>query len=549
MAEDTSAAASGKNAAAAAAAAGSGFVLFLLAAAQFIMALDMSVMNVSIATVAEDLHTTVTGIQSAITLYTLVMACLMIIGGKIGGIIGRRRAFSLGCIIYACGSFTTAISPNLTVLLIGWSLLEGIGAALVMPAIVALVAGNFEPKDRSKAYGLIAAAAAIAIAVGPIIGGLVTTYASWRYVFVGEVVVIIGILAFARKVADSPPAKRPRLDLVGALFSAAGLGLMVFGVLRSSTWGWVIPKPGGTSWLGLSPTFWLILAGSLVLWTFFRWESREERLGKEPLVETAMFGIKQLTGGLTTFFFLFLIQAGVFFVIPLFLSVVLGMTASQTGVRLLPLSIGLLVAAMGVPKRFPNASPRRVCRIGLFLMIAGLVLLVSGIDLDANAAVVLFPMLLIGCGIGALASQLGAVTVAAVPDEKADEVGGLQNTATQLGASFGTALAGSVLIAVLTASFLAGVTNNPAIPQDVKTQATTNLAAGVPFISDADLEKAMQDAGMSADVTKAAVDANRQARIDGLDAALALLALIGCLALFFTGRLPKKAITAAAAPA
>jgi hypothetical protein len=173
----------------------------------------------------------------------------------------------------------------------------------------------------------------------------------------------------------------------------------------------------------------------------------------------------------------------------------------------------------------------------------------SGIDLDASAAVVLIPMLLIGLGIGALASQLGAVTVAAVPDEKADEVGGLQNTATQLGASFGTALAGSVMIAILTASFLTGVTNNPAVPQEVKTKANTELAAGVPFISDADLEKAMQDAGQSAEVTQAAVDANRQARIDGLDAALAILTLIGCLSLFFTGRLPKKAITATADPA
>ena len=195
---------------------------------------------------------------------------------------------------------------------------------------------------------------------------------------------------------------------------------------------------------------------------------------------------------------MFLVQAGVFFIIPLFLSVVLGMTASQTGVRLLPLSVGLLVAAMGIPKRLPNASPRRVCRIGLFLMIVGIVLLMSGIDLDAAAAVVLFPMLLIGLGLGSLASQLGAVTVAALPEEKADEVGGLQNTATQLGASFGTALAGLGVIAILTTSFLTGVTDNPAVPPEVKTQANTELAAGVPFISDADLEKAMQDAGMSA---------------------------------------------------
>ena len=556
MAEGTTSGASGggatagKHGAKAVAAASAGFVLFVLATGQFIMALDSSVMNVSIATVAEDVGTTVTGIQTAITLYTLVMACLMIPGGKIGSIIGRRRAFSIGCVIYAAGSLTTALAPSLPVLILGWSFLEGIGAALIMPAIVALVAGNFEVKARPKAYGLIAAAAAMAIAVGPLIGGLVTTYASWRYVFVGEVVVIVVLLVFARRVKDAPVERRPHLDLIGAVLCAIGLALIVFGVLRSSEWGWVVPKEGGTSWLGLSPTIWLILAGGFVLWLFLRWLSRLDRAGKEPLVDPALFRVHQLTGGLVMFFLQFLLQMGIFFIIPLFLSVVLGMTASQTGVRLLPLSAGLLVAAVGVPKRWPKASPRRVCRVGLLLILAGIVLLLGGIDLDASAAVVLIPMLLIGLGIGALASQLGAVTVSAVPDEKASEVGGLQNTSSQLGSSIGTALAGSIMIAVLTASFLTGIQNNPNVPEEVKSKATVELAAGIPFISDADLEQAMKDAGQSEEVTQAALDANRQARIDGLDAALAVLAVIAVMALFFTSRVPKIPVAgAAAAPA
>jgi EmrB/QacA subfamily drug resistance transporter len=523
-----------------------GFVLFVLATGQFIMALDSSVMNVSIATVANDVGTTVAGIQTAITMYTLVMACLMIPGGKIGGIIGRRRAFSLGCVVYAAGSMTTALSPSLPVLLFGWSLLEGIGAALIMPAIVALVAGNFGPRDRPRAYGLVAAAAAMAIAVGPLIGGLVTTYASWRYVFVGEVVVILVILVLARRIKDAPPPRRPHLDLVGAFLCGIGLALMVYGVLRSSEWGWAIPKEGASSWLGLSPTIWLLIAGGLVLWIFFRWLNRVERAGKEPLVDPGLFEVKQLRGGLTSFFFMFLLQMGIFFTIPLFLSVVLGMTASQTGVRLLPLSVGLLVTAVGVPKRWPKASPRRVCRVGLFLVLLGTLLLMGGIDLDASAAVVLVPMLLTGLGIGALASQLGAITVSAVPDEKSSEVGGLQNTASQLGSSIGTALAGSIMIAVLTSSFIAGIQQNPTVPQDVKNQATTELAAGIPFLSDADLEQAMRDAGQSPEVTQAAVDANRQARIDGLDAALAVLALVDVLALFFTTRIPKASVTGGA---
>ena len=184
----------------------SGIVLLTLAAGQFLMTLDSSVMNVSIATVAKDVGTTVTGIQTAITFYTLVMACLMITGGKIGQIIGRKRAFAIGCVIYGCGSFITAISKSLPVLMAGWSVLEGVGAALILPAIVALVASNFEPAGRPRAYGLVASAGAIAVAAGPLIGGLFTTYASWRWVFVGEVLIVIAI----SRSGDGSSTLRPR---------------------------------------------------------------------------------------------------------------------------------------------------------------------------------------------------------------------------------------------------------------------------------------------------------------------------------------------------
>ena len=198
-----------------------GLVLLTLGAGQFLMTLDSSVMNVSIATVASDLGTTVTGVQTAITLYTLVMAMFMITGGKIGSIIGRRRAFSIGCVVYGAGSLTTAIAPNLGVLIFGWSLLEGLGAALILPAIVALVAGNVPPPGRPRAYGLVMAAGAIAIAIGPLLGGFATTYFSWRWVFVGEVAVVVIILMLARKIADAAPEQHARLDLIGTLLSSA----------------------------------------------------------------------------------------------------------------------------------------------------------------------------------------------------------------------------------------------------------------------------------------------------------------------------------------
>ncbi len=519
---------------------GTGLVLLTLGAGQFLMTLDSSVMNVSIASVAADVGTTVTGIQTAITLYTLVMAMLMIPGGKLGSLIGRKRAFALGCVIYGVGSFTTAVAPSLPVLILGWSVLEGVGAALILPAIVALVAGNVRPDGRPRAYGLIMAAGAVAIAVGPLIGGIATTYFSWRWVFAGEVVVVLVILLLTRRIADAVVEERQQLDLVGAVLSAAGLGLGVFGVLRSSEWGWVAPKPGGPDVLGLSPTIALILAGGLVLWLFGVWENRVVRQGGEPLVQMAMFTNGQFTGGLVMFFFQYLVQAGLFFTIPLYLSVALGLSAIDTGLRIMPLSITLLLAAAGVPRFLPAASPRRVVRFGLLAMLAGILLLLVTMDVDAGAEIVTVPLLLAGLGIGALASQLGSVTVSAVPDDQSAEVGGLQNTATNLGASLGTALAGSVLIAILTSSFVAGIEQNPAVPTQVSAQAEVELASGIPFVSDADLEAALHDAGASEATTSAVVDENGQARLVGLQSALAAMAVVALLALFFTGRVPEE---------
>ena len=521
------------------AAQGASVVLLALCAGQFLMALDSSVMNVSIATVADDLDTTVTGIQTAIVLYTLVMAMLMVTGGKVGSIIGRKRAFTIGLVIYCSGSFITAISPNLGVLLLGWSLLEGIGAALIMPAIVALIASNFPAEGRPRAYGLIGAAGAIAIAVGPLIGGLATTYASWRWVFAGEVIVGAGILLFSRRIADQPVEHPPHLDALGSVLWALGMGLAIFGVLRSGEWGWVIAKDGApTMFGGLSPVIWLILGGLAMIALFMRHVRRLDETGGEPLVTPSLFRNEQMTGGLIMFFFQFVMMMGIFFVIPLYLSVALGLSAIDTGLKITPLSITMLLAAAGVPKLFPTVSPRRVVELSLVGAVVGIVWLFSAMDVSASAAIVTGPLLLIGLAMGGLASQLGSVTVSAVPDEQSPEVGGLQNTATQFGASLGTALAGSVLIASLTASFLTGIAENPDVPDQVASQASVELASGIPFISDADLQVALDDAGVPPATAQAALDVNEQSRVDGLRSALALLAIFGLIALLFTKRIP-----------
>ncbi len=531
------------------AAAATGVVLATLAAGQFVMALDTTVMNTAIATVADDLDTTVTGIQTAITLYTLVMASLMITGGKVGEILGRKRAFMIGCIVYACGSFTTSLAPNLTVLIIGWSFLEGLGAVLIMPATVALVASNFGATERPRAYGLVAAAGAIAAALGPLIGGAFTTYASWRYVFAGEVLIVLVILVLARRVNDTPAEEGVKLDLVGTALSALGLGAIVMGILKSGTWGFVQPKPEAPVWLGLSPVVWLMLGGAALLVLFVAWESRRIKRGEGALFDPTLLRNMQLRSGVSSFLVMQLVLAGTFFVVPLFLSVALGLSAIETGVRLLPLSLTLLAFAVGVPKLRPNANPRRVVNAGFMLLFAGLVLLVALLDVGAGPEIITGPLLLVGAGLGAMASQLGAATVSSVPDERSGEVGGLQNTGTQLGASIGTALAGAVLISALTASFFTGLQNNPAVPADLTAEAQVNLASGVQFISDEDLEEALDEAGVPADTAAEIADENAEARIVGLRSALALLALISLLGFIASRNLPVVAAGTGGKPA
>src|SRR5262245_50639142 len=529
-----------EGAAEAAAAGAAGTVLLTLASAQFLMTLDSSVMNVSIATVAKDVGTTVTGIQTAITFYTLVMASLMITGGKLGQILGRKRAFAIGCVIYGCGSLITSLSPNLAVLIVGWSVLEGVGAALIMPAIVALVASNFARSQRPRAYGLVASAGAIAVAAGPLIGGLFTTYWSWRWVFAGEVLVVLIILALTRRITDTPREEGARLDLVGTVLSALGLGLIVYGILRSGTWGVVQPKADAPQWLGLSPVIWLVLGGGIVLRVFLWWQHHRAARGEAVLLDTAMLRNRTLLAGLTSFLFQYFLQAGLFFVVPLFLSVALGLSAVATGVRLLPLSVTLLLAAVGVPKVFPNASPRRVVQIGFFALFAGIVILLALLDAGAGPEIVTWPLLLAGLGVGALASQLGSVTVSAVPDEQSGEVGGVQNTVTNLGASLGTALAGAVLISALTTSFLAGVQQNPAVPENLAAKAQVELAGGIPFLSDKDLQTQLDKAGVPAETADVIVTENANARIDGLRSSLSLLAIVALIALFATRHIPAR---------
>ena len=523
--------------------------LIALAGAQFVMVLDQTVMGVSISQLVADFDTTVTTIQAIITLYCLVMAMLMLAGGKIGDIIGRRRAFRIGLVIYGCGSAMTALAPTVAILTLGWSILEGIGASLVLPAMVALIAGNFEGKDRKVAYAVIGGVAGAGIAVGPIVGGWATTVLSWRVVFAGEVVLVIGIFAMTRFVGDAlRSGPKPRLDVVGAVLSAAGLGLIVLGTLQSSVWGVIQPKDAPIEPFGLAPTLFVIAGGGVLLWAFVEWQRHREAIGSDPLVHLDLLKILPLRSGLIGLFTQNLLLMGVFFTIPLYLQLVLGLDALETGLKMLPVSIAMFAASAIGSRLSARYSVRAITRAGLILSGIACVMLLATIQPDLADLAFAASMGVLGAGMGLIASQLGLVVQSSVDASGRGEAGGLQFTGQQLGSSLGVALIGAIVLSGLTSTFVSSIQADSRISQEVAAQVGTAVGSGIDFVSATDIEAAATAAGLDTATTAAIVDDYEQAQLRALKAGLLAAALLALVSLAFTGGLPGKVPIGAAAP-
>lgn len=524
-------------------------VIGMLAAAQFIMVLDTTVMNVSISQVVADLNTTVVGLQSAITMYTLVMAAFMLTGGKLGDRWGAKRTFVIGLLVYGLGSFITALSPNLGVLLIGWSLIEGLGAIFVIPAIAALTAATYTGKQRAMCYGILGGVAGASMAAGPLIGGWVTANFSWRYVFAAETVVVLALMLFL-KLIPATSGRPSKLDTAGSVLSATGLGAIVLGVLQSSQWGWVTPKAGvpmvngqPLTPLGLSPTVWLLILGGLLLTAFGRHEARVKERGAEPLLDMALLEIPKMRAGLVVQWCqAFIIQA-TFFVLPLYLQTVLGYDALQTGKTILPLSIALFVFALGGSAATNRYSPKKIVQRGLGMLLVGEAMLLFFLGPDLATWGFGVGMALLGAGLGLLASQVGNVIMSAVDPSRGGEAGGLQGTALNLGASLGVALVGSIVIAMLASNFTATVLADPNLPDPLKQQVVAAAETSANFISTEEVRTKAEAAGVPAEQVDELVTVYSDAQLAALRSGLAFLALFALLALAWVRRLPERSGT------
>jgi MFS family permease len=420
-----------------AAVATAGAIVLPLALAQFIASYAASNMNVAISTIADDLDTDVSGIQTTITLFTLTMAALMIPGSKLTDIFGRKSCFIVGLVVYGAGALLASLAQGLGMLTIGYSLLEGVGSALMIPPIYILITVAFDDlKTRAKWFGVVSGAAGLGSATGPLIGGLLTSYVSWRASFLLQVVVVAGIAFLARRIDDPPrTGERPSFDGIGAVLSAVGLFLVVFGILQTGTYGWTSARV----WL-------LVAAGVVVLAGFFLYAHARERRGRTPLVSPSLFRNRTSNLGLITQNVQWLVLQGVFFVISVFLQQKRGYSAIETGLALVPATIGILLSS-GMAQRMASRHPQRLLvRAGFTVTVVGIVLLLV-LAREDSANWTFWPgLFLMGFGVGAMLTASVNVVQSAWPENVQGDISGVSRSVSNLGSSLGVAIAGSVLV-------------------------------------------------------------------------------------------------------
>jgi MFS family permease len=428
-----------------------------LALAQFICSYAATNMNVAISAIAKDLGTSVAGVQTAITMFTLTMAALMIPGSKLTDIWGRKRCFLLGLVVYGAGGLLAALSFGLPLLITGYSLLEGVGSALLVPPIYILVTVAFpDVKSRARYFGVISGAGGLGAAAGPLIGGVVTSAISWRASFGLQVLVVAWIILLARKITD--PAReglRPRFDVTGAVLSAAGLFFVVLGLLQSRTYGFGVSRTdftiGGTVVIpkgSISPVWLFVAIGALfLLWFFLHVRSREKK-GRDVLLPLRLFRSKVSNLGLGTQTIQWLILQGSFFATSVYLQEVNHYSAIKTGLILTPGTIGIL-AASAAADRFARRHPQRwLIIVGFGITAVGMLLLLLLVRENAGIWRWIPGLFLFGVGAGTMLTSSVNVVQSSFPQADQGDISGLSRSVSNLGSSLGTALVGSVLVAV-----------------------------------------------------------------------------------------------------
>ncbi len=494
---------------------GSSRLSLLLAAAMFVLVVDTSLMNVSISAVVTDLGTTASGVQAAIALEALVSAAFILIMSKVGDLIGRKRAYVLGLLAYASGALAMTVAQSLTAIIVFWAIIGGLGASLLLPAMQSLIHGNFEGAARKKAYALVGAAAAIAAAVGPLLGGFVTTYLSWRVGFGLEVVVIAVVLSQIKLIRDVPYTGPRQIDIVGAVLSVIGMGGLVLGIL---VW-----QEGGDYVLLL------IAIGAVAMALFAWWLVRRKREGKLTLIDPALFRFPHFTTGISGQLLQNVTLGGAMIALPLFLQMTLEYNALQTGLTLAPLSLSMFAVALLAGRKEGKRRPSNIILVGFALSAVGLALIIPIVPRTHSGWALVIPLLLTGSGLGLLVSQLNNYTLSPIEEERVSEAAGINSAAGSFGLSFGLAMAGGILLAFLAFEFTNLAQSSAVIPAAQQQRISDTLEDDAEVMSNTQLEPLL--AGEPEDVQAEILRINKEARDRSLQVALLVPVLASLLGL------------------
>jgi EmrB/QacA subfamily drug resistance transporter len=497
----------------------------LLAMAMFVLVVDTSIMNVSISAVVRDLDTTVSGVQGAIALEALVSAAFILIGSKVGDLIGRKRAYVLGLLGYAVGATAMTLAQNLLAIILFWAIIGGIGASLLLPAMQSLIHGNFEGAAQKRVYALVGAAAAIAAAVGPLLGGFITTYFSWRIAFLLEVVIIIVVLSGIKVVRDVPYTGSRAVDVVGALLSILGMGGIVLGIL---VW-----QEGGEYVLAI------LASGAIALAAFAYWLIARKRRERPTLIDPDLFRSKHFQLGISQQMLQQIALGGLMIALPIYLQMVLEYNAMQAGLSIAPLSLSMFAVAMLAGRKFGGRRPSTIVRIGFLLLVVGIGVLVPIVPRADSGWYLLVPLLIAGSGLGLLVSQLNNYTLAPISEERVSEAAGVNSAAGSFGLSFGLAFAGAIMLATLAFSFTALAQNSAVLSPTEQDRVAMALEEDAEVMTNTQLMHLLE--GQPPQVQAEIVRINTEARPLALQVALLvpiIAGLLGLLNSFRMSRLP-----------
>jgi EmrB/QacA subfamily drug resistance transporter len=495
----------------------------LLAMAMFVLVVDTSLMNVSISSVVRDLDTTVSGVQSAIALEALVSAAFILIGSKVGDLIGRKRAYVLGLLGYAIGALAMVFAQGLTAIIIFWAVVGGIGAALLLPSMQSLIHGNFQGAAQKKAYALVGAAAAIAAAVGPLLGGFITTYLSWRVGFLLEDLIIVIVLSGIRLVRDAPYTGPRRVDPVGAVLSVLGMGGIVLGIL---VW-----QEGGESVAAL------MAIGAIALVALAYWLARRKRQGKPTLLDPELFRSKIFRFGISEQMLQQISLGGMMIALPIYLQMVLEYNAMQAGLSLAPLSLSMFGMAVLAGRRAGTRRPSSIIRLGFALLTTGMLLLIPIVPRVDSGWYLLVPLAIAGSGLGLLVSQLNNYTLAPISEERVSEAAGVNSAGGSFGLSFGLAFAGAIMLATLSITFTNMAEASTVLAPAEKQRVANALEDDAQVMSNTQLDE--QLAGQPEAIQDEIVRINTDARPLALQVALLVPILAGLVGLFNSFRMMR----------